>query len=571
MDCPWDNGPNCAALHSIPNAVHVSASQDPAPIHSAEHIKFIAAFFNKEEDAERLFLSEVKAMQAKQTQMAARADSDMQTVAWIEKSWDGKYSLSTAPYKKIMTEQAGSKVVDAAAVKTTLGTKMSDPYQVANSADVGDFMQALADNGVTALIDETYASDITQYDFARFLTDFGLTSTSALPFIQNQMVMRVDSGYSGTSNIDWYESRLVFPSKAVAGLQRVLDSDTSKAKAYFRNIAKGEQADAISKDSCTASPAMCSTSSLPAVLPLINTLGIPTLEQRIANGEFAGQALAGSALFPVDYLAPYRSLSAAALTAIDGPIAAAELIEIHYGQTFKVLTETYAQEQYVLTQCGAATPSEADINAVKALPTGFTRKYFTIPLQQVMAESTVQLGFLHELGLHDRVAYVSQYAVGACWQKIHDCNAAGVVTDTSSVDMQATRQNMDAAFMDCPWDNGPNCAALHSIPNAVHFSASQDPAPIHSAEHIKFIAAFFNKEEDAERLFSSEVTAMQAKQTQLAARADSDMQTVAWIEKSWDGKYSLSTAPYKKVMTEQAGSKVVDAAAVKTTLGTKMS
>jgi hypothetical protein len=283
MDCPWDNGPNCAALHSIPNAVHFSASQDPAPIHSAEHIKFIAAFFNKEEDAERLFLSEVKAMQAKQTQMAARADSDMQTVAWIEKSWDGKYSLSTAPYKKIMTQQAGSKVVDAAAVKTTLGTKMSDTYQVANSADVGAFMQALADNGVTALIDETYASDITQYDFAKFLTDFGLTSTSALPFIQNQMVMRVDSGYSGTSNIDWYESRLVFPSKAVAGLQRVLDSDTSKAKAYFRNIAKGEQADAISKDSCTASPAMCSTSNYPAVLPLINELGVTAGAVRLSS------------------------------------------------------------------------------------------------------------------------------------------------------------------------------------------------------------------------------------------------------------------------------------------------
>jgi hypothetical protein len=90
------------------------------------------------------------------------------------------------------------------------------------------------------------------------------------------MVMRVDSGYSGTSNIDWYESRLVFPSKAVEGLQRVLDSDTSKAKAYFRNIAKGEQADAISKDSCTLNPAMCSTSNYPAALPLINELGATT-------------------------------------------------------------------------------------------------------------------------------------------------------------------------------------------------------------------------------------------------------------------------------------------------------
>lgn len=153
---------------------------------------------------------------------------------------------------------------------------MDDNYKVANSDDVGAFMQALADNGVTALIDETYDADIATYDFAKFLTGFGLTSTSTLPFIQNQMVMRFDSGYSGTGNLDWFESRLVFPSKAVEGLQRVLDSDTSKAKAFFRNIAKSEPADAISKDSCSATPAMCSTSGLPAVLPLINKLGMAT-------------------------------------------------------------------------------------------------------------------------------------------------------------------------------------------------------------------------------------------------------------------------------------------------------
>jgi hypothetical protein len=292
---------------------------------------------------------------------------------------------------------------------------------------------------------------------------------------------------------------------------------------------------------------------------------VRTLEQRVTAGECAAPE-DGSALFPVSYLADYRSLSAASLDAIDGPIAAAELIEINYGQSFKVLTEKFATEQYVLTQCGHAAPSEADINTVKTLPAGYTRKYFTIPLQKASFESSVQLGFLHELGLHDRVAHAPSTAVGACWQKINDCNVAGV-----SADIEATRQNMDAAFMDCPWgSNGQDCSSLASISNAVHFSASQDPAPIHSAEHIKFMAAFFNKEEDAERVFDSEVSKLQTMKNQMAARADADKQTVAWISQSWDGKYELSTAPYKKLMTEQAGSKVVDAAAVKTTLGNTM-
>merc|ERR1712050_251679 len=110
--------------------------------------------------------------------MAATPDADKSTVAWVEVSWDGKAKLSTAPYKKLMVEKAGAKAVNAAAVKAALGANMSDAYV---SEDRDAFLQALADNGVTALIDETYSSDVAQYDFAKFLTGFGLQTTSELP------------------------------------------------------------------------------------------------------------------------------------------------------------------------------------------------------------------------------------------------------------------------------------------------------------------------------------------------------------------------------------------------------
>jgi len=309
-----------------------------------------------------------------------------------------------------------------------------------------------------------------------------------------------------------------------------------------------------------------------------------TLSERVNVGECAGQGLRDSELFSATYLTPYRSLSSAALDAIVGQITSADLIEIHYGRSFKVLNEKHAKEQYILVQCGAATPSEASINAVAALPAGFTRKFFTIPFQNVMVESTVQLGFLHELGLHDRVAYVTEYAVGACWQKVLGCNASGVVSGAhgsgggvAADALEQTRQNMDAVFMDCPWlqdasgEWEENCGGLHSIPNAIHFSASQDPAPLHGAEHIKFMAAFFNKEDDAENLFASEVSTMQALQAQMGATQDADKPTVAWVEVSWDGKAKLSTAPFKKLMVEQAGAKAANATAVKAALGAKMS
>mmetsp|Transcript_29201 Transcript_29201/g.53852 ORF Transcript_29201/g.53852 Transcript_29201/m.53852 type:complete len:492 (-) Transcript_29201:76-1551(-) len=312
-------------------------------------------------------------------------------------------------------------------------------------------------------------------------------------------------------------------------------------------------------------------SAITAALTLLIAEGaVRTLVEQQDAGECAKNAQTGDQYFPADYLATYRKLGA--VGNLDAPISSAELIQIDYGSNFKVLTEKFAKEQYVLTQCGTLAPTDAEINLVKTLPSGYTRKHFSIPLQEVRAESTVQLSFLDVLGLHDRVSYISKYAVGSCWQKSISCGGVAADSYGNQTLQSEQRTAVDAFFADCPWDyttNAPNCKALNSMAKAVHFSASQDPAPLHSAEHVKFMAAFFNKEEEAEQFFQSKVSAMQALKQESSA-SDSDKPLVAWIEKSWDGKVKLSTADYQKLLVEYAGGEMVDAAAVKSALGDKM-
>lgn len=300
---------------------------------------------------------------------------------------------------------------------------------------------------------------------------------------------------------------------------------------------------------------------------------IRSLVQQRAAGECATDDQATEDIYAIDFLTSFRIMGGSTLAEIDTPISSADLIQLDYGANFKVLKESYAQEQYVLTQCGTGQPSDEEVDSVQALPTGYTRKFFTIPLQQARAESTVQLGFLHALGLHDRVTQVSQYAVGSCWQKSISCGGLAVDSYTNATLQTAQRGAVDAFFADCPWDwntNAPNCAALHAMPTAVHFSASQDPAPLQSAEHVKFMAAFFNKEADAQAFFDTKVSAMQTIKEQSAAIADADRPVVAWIEKTWDGKVKLNTPAYQKLLVEYAGGQIVDAAAIKAALGNQM-
>lgn len=243
-------------------------------------------------------------------------------------------------------------------------------------------------------------------------------------------------------------------------------------------------------------------------------------------------------------------------------VEAASLVSISYGSHFKVLTEALSREQYVLVQCGAPEVSDAEVDAVAPLPEGHERKRFTIPLQEIATESTVQLSFLEALGVADRVRFVSSYAVGACWQKALGCDA-GYAGQWGDATLRATQ---DAAVTAVLSDCTPPCHEGED-PNVIHFSASQDVGPLHTAEHIKFLAAFFNKEAEANSIFAGTVEAY----NDLMTAPASSSPKVAWVSKdSYGSRFVLSLATYKTNFVTDAGGRNIGEDEVRSSAGSNL-
>jgi len=258
------------------------------------------------------------------------------------------------------------------------------------------------------------------------------------------------------------------------------------------------------------------------------------------------------------------ALPSAPVVQAETDVVGADLFEIEYASNYKVLTEKMSKEHYVLTQCGTTPPTATELAKVKGFDATYKVKHFTIPLQVVSSSSTVHLAFFKALGVEDRVKYVSEYATGPCWQKALGC---GGKLNTSVAAGQMAE--VGAHFMDCNFDG--TCGNVNEVAKGVHFSASQDPGPLRSAEHIKFMAAFFNKEELATQLFSKTLAAYTS-----ASVTASPKPVVAWIsfaaKSEWaPAAFTLSQASYKLKMVADAGGANVDGAAVKTKMGSKMS
>jgi len=255
------------------------------------------------------------------------------------------------------------------------------------------------------------------------------------------------------------------------------------------------------------------------------------------------------------------SLPSAAVKQAETDVVGADLISIEYGSNYKILTEKMSKELYVLTQCGSVPPTDAAIADVLLRHAGYKVKRFTIPLQSAASDSTVHLAFFEALGVQDRISYVNKYATGPCWQKALGCGGL--------LNVSAHASQVDALFMDCSF--GGSCTNVNGQANGVHFSASQDPGPLRSAEHIKFIAAFFNKEKLASQLFAKTVTAYTS-----ASVSASTKPVVAWIsyeaESAWSkAKFVLSQASYKLKMVSDAGGANVNGTAVQAQMGSNMS
>lgn len=277
------------------------------------------------------------------------------------------------------------------------------------------------------------------------------------------------------------------------------------------------------------------------------TAAVRTLPERIAVGECVDSTAGDVSLYP----AKVSSFPDPAVTAAEADVSAAALISVAYGNHFKVLTEELAKEQYVLTQCGTSQPTDEEVNAIVS-GTGYQRKHFSVPVQDVTAASTTILSFLRRLGVEDRVAYADAYAVHGCWQKAASCGSTLESAWTgNATKLEEQLDSVEVVFMDCNSD----CSNVRARSNAVHVPATKDNGNLHSAEYIKFLAAFFNLEELALRTFQDTVTSYTGRQASASAPV------VAWIQwNSWYSRYELSQATFKLQLVTAAGGRNVDAA-----------
>jgi len=258
-------------------------------------------------------------------------------------------------------------------------------------------------------------------------------------------------------------------------------------------------------------------------------------------------------------------MASAEIREVETQITLANLVSIKYGSNFKVVQSARTKEQYVLTQCGTAAPTTAEVDAVSSLPSGYTRKSFTIPLQRAIGGGTVALGFVSELGVEDRMLAVDEYAVAPCWQKYLDCGGQQESSYGGNATILANQLSAaDGYFMNCNWDG--SCDNVKSQNNGILFSPTFEPGNLHHAEYVKYLAVFFNKEQEANAVFEQKMAGYRS------YPAMSPQPKVAWIGftpiSSWntEPKFTLSMSLYKQQYVRDVGAANVDLAALQAAL-----
>jgi hypothetical protein len=160
------------------------------------------------------------------------------------------------------------------------------------------------------------------------------------------------------------------------------------------------------------------------------------------------------------------------------------------------------------------------------------------------------------------VSSVSSFVTSSCGQAQIECGK--VAPDLYSLDSTNATQ-MNAAFDDNVVD-----AVLTSFPIAdtvstLVFSGASDPGILNRAEWLKFLGLFFNRERAASDTFNAIKTEYERVKASAAAKTSQEgtmaKPLVAWVQAfsyDPDESFTLSFAPYKAELTEDAGGRMLD-------------
>merc|ERR1719162_1443010 len=258
-----------------------------------------------------------------------------------------------------------------------------------------------------------------------------------------------------------------------------------------------------------------------------------------------------------DYFTPEHRAMMTSTGSVPSKVTFATDFSIEYFHTFKIVRHLSTSKVYVLHQCGAgAGPPAADLpaDAVGA-------PVFTVPVQAWSTSDTTALAYMELLGLLNKAAVIDpSYASSACLLKL-SAPGCGVVDAVAN-----------------GWPSGEHSPYSYAVRNStstlhleggsyssrdVDFKASSDPSALGRSEWIKYLAAFFNLEPHANRVFAGIKAEYEKTQalTTAAVAGGVVAPKVLWINtaSAWSPA-SIATPSYKMDSIKAAGG-VVPAAA----------
>ena len=214
---------------------------------------------------------------------------------------------------------------------------------------------------------------------------------------------------------------------------------------------------------------------------------------------------------------------------------------------------------YVLHQCGANDVyDDLPADAVGA-------PVFEVPAAGWSTGGTVPIAFLGELGVGHKAAVIDHsYVTAACTQKLVACGGIEAMASAHANWTQDIAASASAVHFTDNWNTGATSSAID-----VAFDASSDPGPLARAEWVKFVAAFFNLEAHANRVFAEIQEHYQATEALAAAAVANGTAApkTMWVSFSsgytWGGttypdSWKISTAAYKTGLVTAAGGASLD-------------
>ena len=354
--------------------VDFAATSDPGVLARAEWIKYIAAFFNLEPHANRVF-AEIKAeFETVKARTAAAVAGGVAApkVLWVTAAttgqWGGPASISTASYKMDFVNAAGGVTPSAAdlAVHCTAdsGTSAMSAGDIAlgytNKFTCTDAGLKAALAGIDVVIDENYDSDNT-YTHDMFMTklNFSSAETAAVyPFLNNKVLrtdrLKAQSNVQGwaTFGTAWFEDAIPRADIVVDDLASYLHptlAPSGYVPRFFRNIAAGETVTLATAAECDDPHATCPGETAPPKPPVeLNSCVFSScVVAKLDPFELDEHGCLKNFDPTADYFSPEQRAMLTSTGSVPSTLTFANDFSIEYFHTFKIVRHLSTSKVYV--------------------------------------------------------------------------------------------------------------------------------------------------------------------------------------------------------------------------------